>query len=250
MQQGNKDVVQSTIGSFGRYHFWICLLLFSCKFSVAFQQMAIIFLAPKTSFTCPDTRQQTCPCPDPIYDTSVFNRTIVMEWDLICEKRWLKDFTQTLFQLGTLLGSVFFGMASDRFGRKYPLCLAVLIQVVSGTCASFMRDYWLFTFLRFITGIAIGGQMVVSFVMVMEFVGKEYRDVVSALYQTPFNMGHILLAVFGYFFRDYTSFLLGITLPNILLLSYVCLLSETPRWLLAVKKTDKAIHILEKVAKM
>lgn len=109
------DIVKKIIGSFGKYHLWIIFLIYINKFPVAFHQMAIIFLAPKVSYICPDTGEQTCPCNDPVYDTSMFNKTIIMEWDLICENSWLRDFTQTLFQLGVLLGSVFFGMASDRW---------------------------------------------------------------------------------------------------------------------------------------
>lgn len=109
-----KDLIQKATGSFGKYQLWLCLLIFLTKFPVACHQMAIIFLAPKTSYTCGGTNNETCPCPNPVYDTSIFTRTIIMEWDLICGRKWLTSFTQTLFQLGTLLGSVLFGMASDR----------------------------------------------------------------------------------------------------------------------------------------
>lgn len=89
--------------------------MFLVKFPVAFHQMAIIFLAPKTDYVCLDNNlQNSCPCSNPKYDTSVFTNTIIMEWGLICENKWLASFTQTLFQLGTLIGSVMFGVASDR----------------------------------------------------------------------------------------------------------------------------------------
>lgn len=110
-----QDLIQRITGSFGRYQLTLCLLIFLTKFPVAFHQMAILFLAPKLNYICPDTGNETCPCPNPEYDTSIFSRSIIMEWDLICERKWLTSFTQTLFQLGTLLGSVLFGMASDRW---------------------------------------------------------------------------------------------------------------------------------------
>lgn len=244
------DLIQRITGSFGRYQLLLCLLIFLTKFPVAFHQMAILFLAPKLSYTCPDTGEETCPCPNPEYDTSIFSRSIIMEWDLICERKWLTSFTQTLFQLGTLLGSVLFGMASDRFGRKYPLLIAVVIQVTMGISAAFVPGYWEFTFLRFLVGMSVGGTMVTGFVIVMEFVGTQYRDVISALYQVPFNMGHMLLPVFGYFCRDYSNFQLAISIPAVVLLSYFFLVPETPRWLIAVKRTEEAVKILESVAKV
>lgn len=111
----NQDLIQRITGSFGKYQLWLCLLIFLTKFPVAFHQMAIIFLAPKVEYTCHDTNSETCPCANPQYNTSIFTHTIIMEWDLICERKWMASITQTLFQLGTLLGSVIFGMASDRW---------------------------------------------------------------------------------------------------------------------------------------
>lgn len=108
------DTIQKITGAFGKYQLFLCLIIFTSKFFVAFHQMAIIFLAPKISYKCGPEEVQECPCTEPEYDTSIFNRTIIMEWDLICDRKWLMSFTQTLFQLGVLLGSVLFGMAADR----------------------------------------------------------------------------------------------------------------------------------------
>lgn len=110
----STDTIQNIIGAFGKYHYFLCILIFMSKIFVAYHQMAIIFLAPKTSFKCNSTGIEECPCPDPIYDTSVFTSTIVTEWGLICDKKWMASFTQTMFQLGVLIGSVLFGMAADR----------------------------------------------------------------------------------------------------------------------------------------
>lgn len=99
-------------------------------------------------------------------------------------------------------------------------------------------------------GVSVGGVMVIGFVVVMEYVGNTYRDVAAALYHVPFTVGHILLALFGYLIRDYVFFQLGISLSNIILLSYICVLPESPRWLLARDKTGEAVVLLERVAKM
>lgn len=104
-------LINELIGEFGRYHFFICVLVFPSKFGAAFHAMAIIFLAPPANYTCPNTNE-TC-CDNPVFDKSVFTRTIVTEWGLICEKGWLKDFHQTIFQFGVLSGSLLFGILSD-----------------------------------------------------------------------------------------------------------------------------------------
>lgn len=104
-------LVNELIGNFGRFQLWLCFMVFVSKFGAALHLMAIIFIAPPPSYSCPGNA--TC-CENPVYDTSLFSKTIVTEWNLICEKTWLKDFTQMLFQFGVLAGSVLFGILSDK----------------------------------------------------------------------------------------------------------------------------------------
>lgn len=124
-----------------------------------------------------------------------------------------------------------------------------MIQLISGIAAAFAPEFWTFTILRFILGVATGGTMVVGYVLTMEFVGTDHREPVSALYQLPFNLGHLMLAGFGYFCRTWFSFQLAVTIPSVLMLSYYWILPESPRWLLAIGETKQAIEILTKTAK-
>lgn len=110
-------LINELIGSLGKYHVWLCFLIFTSKFGVALHTMAIIFLAPPAQYRCPDTNSSCCE--NPVFDKSVFTRTIVMEWNLICQNTWLKDLHQTIFQFGVLSGSLLFGIASDMSVTKY-----------------------------------------------------------------------------------------------------------------------------------
>lgn len=125
---------------------------------------------------------------------------------------------------------------------------SVVLEVFTGVMASFIPDYWTFTIIRMTLGFSVGGVMVVSFVIIMEFVGTTKRNLISALFHIPFTLGCMSLTLFGYYLRDYTYFQLAISLANIFLLAYICVLPETPRWLLAVKRTQEAILLMERVA--
>lgn len=117
--------INTFIGNFGKYHMWLSVIIFLSKFFVAFHQMAIFFLAPPVQYTCPGNNN-TC-CDNPVYDKTDFSRTIVMEWNLICQKSWLKDFTQTIFQFGVLIGSLSLGLASDRYDFNNRSCVVKLV---------------------------------------------------------------------------------------------------------------------------
>ncbi|XP_072932787.1 organic cation transporter protein-like [Epargyreus clarus] len=240
-------LISSIMGNFGKYHLWLCFIIFMSKFGVAFHQMAIIFLAPPVSFTCPNNNE--C-CERPVYNMTTFSKTIVTEWNLICGRSWLKDLNQALFQFGVLSGSLLFGVASDRFGRRPALIVAVVMEIFLGIMTSFLPDFWSFTIVRMILGASVGGIMVVGFVIVMEYVGNIYRDIVSSLFHVPFTVGHIFLGYFGYLIRDYSYFQLGISVVNIFLFLYICILPESPRWLLVMNKTAQAAKLLENVARI
>jgi MFS family permease len=213
--------------------------------------MGIIFLGPKPEFTCSDESLDRCDtnCPSHVFNSSIFTKTIQSEWDLVCGRSHLASLSQTIFMLGILVGNMFFGALADKYGRRSPLVLAVTIQLVFGLASSFAPSYWLFCVFRFFTAAATGGTMVTSFVLVMEIIGIKWRELISVLYQIPFNLGHLTLPLFAYFIRDWDRLQFALSIPSIILLSYYWLLPESPRWLFTVGRVDESVEILEKAAK-
>ncbi|CAD7092117.1 unnamed protein product [Hermetia illucens] len=240
------------MGQLGRWHIVICSALFFVKFPVAMHNMAIIFLSPPPSFRCvsPPGISDGCSadCKQVEYNRTVFTETIITQWDLICDKSQLANLSQTIFMLGVLIGNFGFGVWSDKKGRRPPFLAAIVLQLVAGTLAAFAPWFWLFCILRFITAAATGGTMCTGLVIVMEIIGKKWRELFSVLYQVPFFLGHLCLPLAAYFFRDWHHFQLAISLPVVLLLSYYWLVPESPRWLFTVGKLDEASKILQKAA--
>lgn len=120
-QNAAEDPITKAIGVIGKWQIWICFVVFLVKFPVAWHQMSIIFLAPPMNFTCADNHtlhhnDNTCQanCTDYEYDHSIFKETIISEWNLVCNREWLKNLTQTIFMLGILVGNMLFGHLSDR----------------------------------------------------------------------------------------------------------------------------------------
>ncbi|XP_063381642.1 organic cation transporter protein-like isoform X1 [Cydia fagiglandana] len=253
-QKTGQDPLERAIGAIGKWQIWVCFVVFLVKFPVAWHQMSIIFLAPPMNFTCAEessTFDSVCHanCTSYKYDHSVFRETIVSQWDLVCGRQWLKDLTQTFFMLGILVGNMVFGHLSDRFGRRMPFLTAVFLQLISGVATAYSVNWYMFTALRFMLAVATGGTMVTSFVLTMELIGARYRDTVGIIYQIPFNLGHLSLAAFGYYLRDWDKFQLAISLPSIIFLSYYYLLPESPRWLITAGRTDEAVKIMTVAAK-
>lgn len=124
-EQKNKheDAYSKAIGEMGRWQMMIlALVAIPPKFILPSVQFGIIFMAPKTTFRClqrVNTTEEllnvTCYSDCKSYEYhSDFEDSIIAKWDLICGRAWLANFTQTICMLGILVGSLVFGMISDR----------------------------------------------------------------------------------------------------------------------------------------
>ncbi|GLV31844.1 uncharacterized protein CBL_07604 [Carabus blaptoides fortunei] len=246
----NVDVIESSIGSFGRYHIFLTISIFLVKFSIAWHQLGIVILAPVTEFECSNKTLDKCSpdCPSHLFNKSIFEETIITQWDLVCERKELSNLAQLTFMFGVLLGNFIFGFLSDRFGRRNPLVWTVVLQVASGVGAAFAPWYWLFIVLRALCALATGGTMITSFVLLMEIIGKEKRTSVGILYQLPSDAGYSLLGLFGYLIRDWHYIQMAISIPSVILIAYYWIIPESPRWLLTVGRTEESIAVMQKIA--
>lgn len=166
----------------------------------------------------------------------------------MCKNSSLANLSQTITMLGLLAGNIIFGYLSDKFGRRYPLIAGIILQLVVGIATAFVPWYPLFAVFRFLSGIALGGNMLVSYVFMMEIIGVKWRTTFAVAFHIPFDVGYMVLPLISYFFRDWRDLQLAITIPTALLLLSFFILSESPRWLIATGKRDKAIEILTKAA--
>ena len=72
------------------------------------------------------------------FDHDFWEATMVTEWDLVCEKSWLKTLAKMLLFTGFALGSFCSGLVSDRFGRKVAVWGASVTMLVFGVITAFV----------------------------------------------------------------------------------------------------------------
>lgn len=255
------DAVQQAIGHLGRWQIYVCLAISLVKFPVAWHQLAIVFMAPHQDYNCTapatsNTRDQCMvdingtltDCTEWEYDRSVFTETVISQWNLVCSRTHYANIQQSILMFGILLGNVIFGSLADRYGRKLPLMISVVLQLASGIGCAVVPWFPALLLMKLLSALATGGTMVTSYVICMEIVGTQWRAAITVLYQIPFSLGHMSLAGLALVFRHWQHLQIAITLPSIILLGYWWIIPESPRWLLAVGRQRRACEVLQKGA--
>lgn len=257
----NVDAVQIAIGNLGRWQIIVCLAISLIKFPVAWHQLAIVFMAPHQDYNCTkpaiteEYSMDQCTvnlngtlikCTEWEYDRKLFPETIISQWNLVCDRTHYANIQQSILMFGVLLGNIIFGSLADRYGRKTPLMVSVILQLLSGIGCAVVPWFYALLLMKLLSALATGGTMVTSYVICMEIVGTKWRAAITVLYQIPFSLGHMSLAGLAFWFRHWQHLQIAITLPSIVLLSYWWIIPESPRWLLAMGKQRAACEILQK----
>ncbi|XP_077977749.1 organic cation transporter protein-like [Glandiceps talaboti] len=200
---------------------------------------------------CYSGRDDTLECDNGwVYDRSTYERTVVHDFDLVCDKDWMKQLSKSIVLLGKLVGAVLFGQLSDRVGRRPVFFFSVVFGIVVGILTAFSPTYALFACGQFLLGMAASGMYLVAFVIGIELVGISERKVSALVITGFFAFGYMILAVVAKILDGHWRKLqLVLCLLCLPLLSYYWLIPESIRWLVQQGKFDKAEQILEKAAK-
>ncbi|XP_015270146.1 PREDICTED: solute carrier family 22 member 3 [Gekko japonicus] len=175
--------------------------------------------------------------------------TIASEYNLVCDKDWLVDLTQSILNLGFLIGAFTLGYAADRYGRISTYLFSCFGAGLCGLIVAFAPNFIVFVIFRFLQGVFGKGTWMTSFVIVTEIVGSKQRRIVGIVIQMFFTLGVVILPGIAYLIPTWQGIQLATTLPNFIFLLYYWVVPESPRWLLSRKEGDKATRIMHSIAK-
>ncbi|KAF4966546.1 hypothetical protein FSARC_5788 [Fusarium sarcochroum] len=111
----------------------------------------------------------------------------------------------TLVLMFRSLGSIAFGIASDRYGRKWPFVVNNLLFIVLELGTGFCQTYQQFLACRALFGIAMGGLYGNAAATALEDCPEEARGLMSGILQQGYAFGYLLCAAFARGLVDTTS---------------------------------------------
>jgi SHS family lactate transporter-like MFS transporter len=131
------------------------------------------------------------------------------------------------------IGAFIFGRLADRFGRKPTLMWNILAFSVLEAASGFAPTITTFLALRFLFGVAMGGEWGIGSALTFETIPANSRGPVSGLLQVGYPSGYFIASIAMYFLYDALGwrymFLLGV-IPAVLVFFIRMGVDESPAW--------------------
>ena len=202
------------------------------------------------------------------YDTAVISGTIAQ----VTEQFGLDALQQGWYVgcalIGSIIGVLFAGILSDKFGRKSTMILSAILFSTSAIGCAVSTDFNQLVIYRIIGGVGIGVVSIISLLYISEVAVAQYRGRLVSLYQLAVTIGFLGAYLVNYQLLGYSMSnpdastgwwdlvfvsevwrgMLGMeTLPAIMFFIIIFFIPESPRWLILKGKEEKATNILERI---
>ena len=140
--------------------------------------------------------------------------SLLLQWNLICDRKWISQTITTIQMAGLLAGALFWGHVSDGIGRKPTFYLNVLLLGTFNLVSYFSVSWVMFAAMRCGIGLSCAGFMVsvVSF----EYIRNKWR---VYLYLVPgWAIWASLMALFCWKIPDWHYIHIVITVMSVMIL--------------------------------
>ncbi|KAL0870381.1 hypothetical protein ABMA27_005391 [Loxostege sticticalis] len=192
-------------------------------------------------------RNKTVPCTKFEYSDDEYS--IVKDFDLGCQNM-KRTLVGTIHNAGLFISLPLTGIISDRFGRRTALSIASLMNGIFGILRSLSINYEMFMVFEFLETAMGAGAYSTAFVLAMELVGPKGRVFGNTIINVLYVFGLMTLSGLSWYLQNWRLLLRIVYTPALLVFSYLWILNESVRWLLSKGRTDEAVAILNKAAKM
>ena len=163
-------------------------------------------------------------------------------------------FIMSMALWGTVLGSIFGGIPTEKYGRKKVLFWIGILFAISAFGSAFATDPYTFSFFRFMGGVGIGVSSVVAPTYISEISTAATRGKLTAMYQFNIVFGILIAFLSNYFLQgvgginDWRWMLGVLAIPALIYTIMVSGVPESPRWLISKKKdVDAAKKIMASI---
>ncbi|XP_042882821.1 solute carrier family 22 member 21-like [Penaeus japonicus] len=216
------------------------------RYQVDFRQVV------ESNDSWPNTSWPTTSCTNGWqYDYSLYYPTITSQLDWVCDEDWKATLSQSLFFVGSLVGSPVLGWAADAWGRLPVIVLTNVVGGVAGICSAFCSSFVSFTIFRFIVGMTYDTHYNAVYILLLEYVSTEYRSIMGNVPILTFLTGAMCAMPWvAWGLADWSLFAVAMHTPQLFCLFFYWMLPESARWLLGQGRVEDTVRIIRRAAKV
>ena len=201
------------------------------------------------------------------YDTAVISGTTEIVKTQFGLSTGLEGWYVGCALIGSIAGVLVAGMLSDFLGRKKTMLISALMFSISAIGCAVCTGFTDLVVYRIIGGVGIGIVSIVSPIYISEVSPARVRGTMVSFYQLFITIGFLLAYLVNYlilkgaeldstdpalasrmFNGEYWRGMLGCeTLPDLLFLTVIFFIPESPRWLIVKGRETRATGILERI---
>lgn len=202
------------------------------------------------------------------YDTAVISGTIAQVSQLFELDALQQGWYVGCALVGSIVGVLFAGILSDKFGRKLTMIISASLFSVSALGCAVCADFTQLVLYRIIGGVGVGVVSIVSPLYISEVAVAKYRGRLVSLYQLAVTIGFLGAYLVNYqlltwseaealsdaplldkiFISEVWRGMLGMeTIPALMFFIIIFFIPESPRWLIVRGQENRAMNILERI---
>ncbi|XP_053408730.1 solute carrier family 22 member 4-like [Mercenaria mercenaria] len=183
---------------------------------------------------------------DRISSTSYILYHATSSWNLVCDRRWIVAFITSIQMVGDAVGAIVAGQMADAAGRKPAMLTGITAMVLFNFVGYFTQSWQIYSVVRFFIGVGVGISFTVQFTQMIEFVPSPWRPFVVCFPSEP--LSSMLYALVSWWLHDWKRIHLLKTLIGVFILTTLCFVPESFRWLISKKKFEHAERSISSLA--
>lgn len=188
-------------------------------------------------------------CKEFDFDNSTFSSTFTSEYNLACDRAYLQTSFQSLYMFGVFVGAPVNGYLADKYGRKNTVITGLILYLAVAVGSAWLPFLSTIIVARFLLGYLHAICCFTSYILMVEMIGPKTRTIAGFTVYNLWAAGMLVYGLVGYLIRDWRILQTVVTLPGLLILPFLWLIEESPRWLIVNGRPEEALQVLGKVAR-
>lgn len=171
-----------------------------------------------------------------------------MNW--VCDSAWKSTIGQSMFFVGSVVGTQIFGTLADSIGRLPVLIFSNVMALIGNGITVFTTNVPIFSISRFVSGLAVDSNFLMMYILVLEYIRPSMRTIgLNLCIGIFYCLGSMVTPWVAVYLASWRRYLIFTSLPIAVVPFFYFILPESAQWLMSKNDIEGAIVCFRRVAR-